>query len=251
MVVVLWVLAFRDRLLASLWPGYHELLASWKTILRMGLPVAVSNAIIPVALGLLTRIVTGFGAEAVAGFGVATRIEGFGLALVYALSTGLSPFVGQNFGAGRIDRIEKGLFLSKMFCLAWGVLLLVVFLLLGKWFAAYFDSDPAVIRAASLYLWIVSISLGLRSVHHIIWTALNVLGRPYDALILEFLLAFGLWIPLAFAGAHIAAIAGVFGGLSVANIVGGVTAYIWIDRVTARQRRERETLTPADAAVSE
>ena len=129
MVVVLWVLGFRDRLLASLWPGYHELLASWKTILRMGLPVAVSNAIIPVALGLLTRIVTGFGAEAVAGFGVATRIEGFGLALVYALSTGLSPFVGQNFGAGRIDRIQKGLFLSKVFCLVWGVLLLVVFLL--------------------------------------------------------------------------------------------------------------------------
>ena len=251
MVVVLWVLGFRDRLLASLWPGYHELLASWKTILRTGLPVAVSNAIIPVALGLITRIVTGFGAEAVAGFGVATRIEGFGLALVYALSTGLSPFVGQNFGAGRIDRIQRGLFVSKMFCLVWGVLLLVVFVLLGETFAAYFDSDPAVVRAASLYLWIVAISLGLRSVHHIIWTALNVLGRPYDALFLEFLLAFGLWIPLAFAGAHVAAIAGVFGGLSVANIVGGITAYIWVDRVVEKQRRKREMLSSGDAETPE
>ena len=140
----MWVLCFRDRLLASLWPGYRELLASWKTILRMGLPVAVSNAIIPVALGLLTRIVTGFGAEAVAGFGVATRIEGFGLSLIYALSTGISPFVGQNFGAGRLDRIKRGLFLSKMFCLAWGGLLFVVFLLFGKLLAAQFDGNSQV-----------------------------------------------------------------------------------------------------------
>ena len=247
MVVVLWVLCFRDRLLGSLWPGYHELLASWKTILRTGLPVAVSNAIIPVALGLITRIVTGFGEATVAGFGVATRVEGFGLALVYALSTGLSPFVGQNFGAGRIDRIQKGLFLSKIFCLAWGVLLLVVFLLLGKALAARFNSDPAVIRAASLYLWIVSVSLGLRAVHHIIWTALNVLGRPYDALILEFLLAFGLWIPLAFVGARVAEIGGLFGGLSLANVVGGIAAYIWVDRVVEKQRRKQEMLSAEEA----
>jgi len=250
MVVVLWVLCFRDRLLGSLWPGYHDLLASWKTILRTGLPVAVSNAIIPVALGLITRIVTGFGAEVVAGFGVATRVEGFGLALVYALSTGLSPFVGQNFGAGRIDRIQKGLFLSKMFCLAWGVLLLVVFLLLGKALAARFDSNPAVVRAASLYLWIVSISLGLRAVHHIIWTALNVLGRPYDALFLEFLLAFGLWIPLAFIGSRLAEIGGLFGGLSLANVVGGVAAYIWVDRVVEKERRRQEMLSSDDAQDS-
>jgi len=237
MGVVLWVLCFRDRLLGSLWPGSRDLIASWKTILRTGLPVAVSNAIIPVALGLITRIVTGFGAEAVAGFGVATRVEGFGLALVYALSTGLSPFVGQNFGAGRIDRIQMALALSKKFCLVWGALLLVTFLCVGKPLASRFDSNPLVVQAASLYLWVVAISLGLRSVHHIIWTALNVLGRPYDALFLEFLLAFGLWIPLAFVGAHLWQIGGLFCGLSLANLLGGATAYVWVDRVTEKLKR--------------
>lgn len=247
MVVVLWVLCFRDRLLGSLWPGYHDLIASWKTILRTGLPVAVSNAIIPVALGLITRIVTGFGAEAVAGFGVATRVESFGLALIYALSTGLSPFVGQNFGAGRIDRIQKGLGFSKKFCLGWGALLLVVFLLIGKPLASCFNSNPFVVQTASLYLWVVAISLGLRGVHHIIWTTLNVLGRPYDAMFLEFLLAFGLWIPLAFVGAHLAQIGGLFCGLSLANILAGATAYVWVDRVMAKQRRKYQMLSSDDA----
>ena len=38
LAVALWVLHFREHLLASLWPGWRALIASWKTILRTGLP---------------------------------------------------------------------------------------------------------------------------------------------------------------------------------------------------------------------
>jgi len=238
LVVALWVLHFREHLLVTSWPGWPVVLDSWKVILRMGLPVAVSNIIIPIALGVVTRIVTRFGAEAVAGFGVATRIESFGLALVFALSSGISPFVGQNFGAGRMDRIRTGIGYAKLFCLVWGALLLVAFALFGRRLATYFDPDPAVVRAAALYLWIVSLSLGLRGVHLVVWTSLNVLGRPYDSLFLESLLAFGLWIPLALAGAHVAQVVGVYGGLSLANLLAGAVAYVWIDRVIRRKMQE-------------
>jgi putative MATE family efflux protein len=247
LAVALWVLYHREHLLGSPWPGYHDLISSWKTVLRIGLPVAVSNAIIPIAYGVITRMVAGFGAETVAGFGVAHRIESFGLALIYALSTGLSPFVGQNFGAGRIDRIQKGLLFAKRFSLSWGGLLLVMFLLLGKTLPKYFDNDPLVVQSASLYLWIISISLGLRGVHLLTWTALNVLHRPYDAMFLETLLAFGLWIPLALLGAHLAQIGGLYCGLSLANLLAGLTAYIWIDRVTAGLRRQNDALNGSTA----
>jgi Na+-driven multidrug efflux pump len=207
---------------------------SWKRILTIGLPVAVSNAIIPVAMGVITRIVTQYGEATVAGFGVATRIEGLGLALVFAVSTGVSPFVGQNFGAGRYDRIRKGLTFANRFCLLWGGLLFVTFLLLGERLAAAFDPNPEAISSAAGYLWIIAVSLGLRSIHTITWTALNVLSRPYDALVLEFLLAFVLWIPFALVGGHVGQITGVYIGLSLANILAGVAAYIWMGRVTSR-----------------
>ncbi|MBN1360029.1 MAG: hypothetical protein JW993_05530 [Sedimentisphaerales bacterium] len=236
LAVALCVLYFREGLLAWPWPGFQALIASWKTILRIGLPVAVSGVIIPVALGLVTRIVAGFGPAAVAGFGVATRIEGFGLALIYALSSGISPFVGQNFGAGRMERIRQGLLYAKVFCLAWGVFLLAVFLVFGRPLATYFDDNPVVVQTASLYLWTVSISLGLRAIHQVVWTSLNVLGRPYDGLFLESLLAFGLWIPLAFLGARLADIGGLFCGLSLANVLAGVTSHVWISRVAKRLR---------------
>jgi putative MATE family efflux protein len=251
LAVALWVLHFREHLLVSFWPGVRTLLASWKMILRTGLPVAVSNVIIPIALGLITRTVAGFGPESVAGFGVATRIEGFGLALIYALSSGLSPFVGQNFGAGRMDRIRQGLLYAKVFCLFWGAFLFVILLLLGRTLASCFDDNGVVIQTASLYLWTVSVSLGLRSIHQIVWTSLNVLGRPYDALFLELLLAFGLWIPLAFLGAHFAQVGGVFCGLSLANILAGVTSHVWVNRVVNKVRPKSESVTHPEVEAAE
>jgi putative MATE family efflux protein len=237
LALALWVLCFRERLLVWPWPGWTTLVASWRTILRTGLPVAVSNAIIPVALGLVTRIVGRFGEGAVAGFGVATRMESFGLAVIIALSTGMSPFVGQNFGAGRIDRIQRGLLFTRAFALAWGAILTLIFLLFGRQMAACFNPDPAVVHSAQLYLWIVPVSLGLRGLHQVIWTSLNVLNRPYDSLLLELLLAFGLWIPLGLAGARLAQIAGLYGGLSLANIVAGTVAHLWVGRVLGKEVR--------------
>jgi putative MATE family efflux protein len=240
LAVALWVLARRERLLATPWPGLTELLASWKKILTIGLPVAVSNAVIPIAMGVITRIVAQFGEATVAGFGVATRIEGLALALVFAVSTGISPFVGQNFGAGRFDRIRAGLTFANRFCLLWGGLVFIAFLLFGEWMATAFDPDPEVIRSASGYLWIVAISLGLRSVHTIAWTALNVLSRPYDAMVLEFLLAFVLWIPFSLVGGYYGQITGVYIGLSLANILAGIAAYLWMGRVTGRLAESTE-----------
>jgi putative MATE family efflux protein len=237
----LWILYFREDLLAPLWPGLATLLVSWKTILSIGLAVAVSNAVIPVAMGIITRIVSQFGPEAVAGFGVATRIEGLGFTLIIAMSNGISPFVGQNFGAKRFDRIEQGISFSAKFSLAWGAVLCAVFLLFGAALARLFNANESVASATSLYLGLISASLGLRGVHQIIWTALNVLGRPYDSLALECLLAFCLWIPFSLAGAHFAQITGVFFGLSFANIIAGVIAFGWATRVVKREKIALET----------
>jgi Na+-driven multidrug efflux pump len=73
-------------------------------------------------------------------------------------------------------------------------------------------------------------------VHQIIWTALNVLGRPYDSLALELILAFGLWIPFGFIGAQVAGVEGVFVGLSVGSVGAGVIAYVWARRVVKREK---------------
>ncbi len=231
----LYILGVRAKLLTHPWPGAQALLASWRAILVVGLPVSISNAIIPIAMGGVTRIIARFGHEAVAGFGAASRIETFGLTLIMALSTGISPFVGQNFGAGRFDRIGMGLGYARTFSLAWGAVLCVVFFFFGGLFAEWFKDDAAVIASAQLYLLIIPFSLGLRSIHQVTWTALNVMHRPWDSLALEILLAIVLWLPLAYVGARYFGLAGVFGGLALGNVVGGIAAWVWCDAVLKKK----------------
>jgi putative MATE family efflux protein len=239
----LWVLLFREKLLINPWPGKAQLLSSWKAICAIGVPVAVSNAIIPIALGFISRIVIHYGPAAIAGFGVATRIEAFALTPVFALSNGISPFVGQNIGAKKFDRIQSGLSITMLFSVCWGSALFALFLIAGKTMASVFNAQPEVTDSAVRYLWIVSIGLGLRGVHQIAWTALNVMGRPYDALILELFLAFGLWAPFSYFGSHIAGTSGIYAGLSVANIIAGIVAWIWTKRIV-KKKSENLTLSP-------
>jgi putative MATE family efflux protein len=241
LVATIWILHFRMRLLARVWPGQAAMLASWKIILGTGLPVAFSNALVPVAMGIVTRIITRFGPQSIAGFGIATRIEAVGFTVIIALSTGVSPFVGQNFGARAINRIRKALSLSNRFSLLWGAVLTAVFLLFGKSIVLCFGNEAGVVSAAMHYLLIVAISLGFRGVHQITWTALNVIGRPYDAMALEALLAFGLWIPLALAGMHVAGLGGAFVGLSLANFVGGSAALVWGRRVISLEENRKKS----------
>jgi Na+-driven multidrug efflux pump len=64
---------------------------------------------------LITAMIARYGPEAVAGFGVASRIESLVLVIFYALSSVIGPFVGQNLSAGKDRRIQLSLNLCAMF----------------------------------------------------------------------------------------------------------------------------------------
>ena len=97
-------------------PNPAELRKSWADILHVGLPAAGTNVIIPIATGVVTAMIARYGPDAVAGFGVASRIESLMLVMFYAMSAIIGPFVGQNMSAGKADRIYLALRLCTVFC---------------------------------------------------------------------------------------------------------------------------------------
>ena len=90
-------------------PHADELKKSWKDILHVGLPAAGTNAIVPIGAAIVTAMIARYGPDAVAGFGVASRIESMTLVVYYAMSAIIGPFVGQNFSAGKDERIVRAL----------------------------------------------------------------------------------------------------------------------------------------------
>lgn len=113
----LWLLVRREKMIAKRVFVPATLWSSWKPVLHVGLPAAATNLLVPLSSGILTRIIAGYGSEAVAAFGVATRVESLAMVGIQAMSTALTPFVGQNFGANQCNRIRQG-YVRRPLCIA-------------------------------------------------------------------------------------------------------------------------------------
>lgn len=236
--VALWVLSRRERMITLRFPGLRAVWESWRRILFIGVPVSLSNILIPVGIGVITRLVSAYGPAAVAAFGVATRVETLSLTVIMALRSVMPPFVGQNWGAFRFERLRRGVRLANRFAFLWGIGAAAALAFLARPIAEAFNEDPVVIERIVLYLWIVPASYGFRGILLLSSTSLSVLDRPVDGAATSLLQVFGLYVPLALAGSHLIGLSGIFWAGSVSNVVAGVVAAVWLGRIVAQRTRE-------------
>jgi putative MATE family efflux protein len=233
LVVAMWVLYYRDSMMTFELPALKEVIDSWKSILHIGLPVAGTRLLSPIAMGVIISLVASYGHEAVAAFGVGIRIEFFALTVVFALSTVMGPFVGQNWGARRFERVNLGVRYSTVFSLVWGVAMFTVLALAARPIASLFNDDPQVISIIMLYLWIVPIGYALFGVFQISTMTLNVLNRPGPAAVLMIIQMFILYIPLAYLGSYLFGLAGIFAAIVLAYSLSGIASHFVLKRVLA------------------
>ena len=208
-------------------PDPGQLMKSWKDILHVGLPAAGTNAIVPIGAALITAMIARYGPEAVAGFGVASRIESMMLVIYYALSAVIGPFVGQNLSAGKESRILQALRLCMLFCIASGLLIAAGLAALAGFLPSLFSDNAEVVGVAKLFMWIVPISYGAYGLVMAMNASFNGLGNPMPAVGISVGRMLVLYVPLAFLGMHYFDAAGIFAAYAAANIASGVLAYQW------------------------
>ena len=224
---VMYYLKVRSDLLTFNKPGGKELITSWRDVLHVGIPAAGTNAIIPIATGVVTAMLARYGPEAVAGFGVASRIESVVLVMFYALSAVIGPFVGQNISAGKVDRIYQALRLCALFCMASGLIIMVLLALAGDWLPSLFSDNAMVTDVTKMFLFVVPVSYGTYGMVMIMNAAFNGMGKPMPAVAISVGRMVVIYLPLAFLLENVFGIVGIFGAYMVANIITGIISYQW------------------------
>ena len=230
LVFTLWHLHRRLRVFASIFAPIGDILSSWKHMLKIGIPAMITNAIIPVSSAIVVAMIAGFGVEAVAGYGIAMRLEPMALIPFYALSAVSSPFFGQNYGAKRFDRLHKARMLTMQFCLGFGLLLAVAMSLLAPYMASLFTDSVTIQAVATQYIWIVSWSWGAYGIVMSVNAAFNGSGRPLPGVMISSTRVIFVFLPLAFAGRWLFGLNGLFAASTVANLAVGLMAYLWLKR---------------------
>lgn len=119
-------------------------------IVKVGLPTGFQNMIISFSNVLVQSSVNAYGPGAMAGFGAYMKIDGFNILPVMSFSMAATTFVGQNYGAGKLDRVKRGVWvtlgLGMCYTLATGALLLVF----SEPIMRLFNDDPTVIGYGQL-----------------------------------------------------------------------------------------------------
>lgn len=225
MFVSLYILIIREKIVSLKLAKVSEILDSWKRILYIGLPNALTKMVAPVAAGVITSLMATYGKEAVAGYGVATRLERFAIILVASLAVVIPAFVGQNYGAKKLDRITLGIKLSEKFSIISNVIIFLILAVMSKPLAGVFSDNSAVISVIVRYLWIVPIGYGFQGILLISTAALNALNKPmHSAALIVFQMVI-LYIPLSFIGSKLFGITGIFGALIISYFIAGTAAH--------------------------
>ena len=217
----------RLRLLSLSRPKREVMLSSWRDVLHVGLPAAGTNVIVPLGATLVTAMIASYGPAAVAGFGVASRIESMMLVIYYAMSSIIGPFVGQNLAAGKEDRILRSLRLSMLFCLGSGLAIALLLALLSGLLPGLFSEDEQAIAVTRLFLLIVPVSYGAYGVVMVMNAAFNGVGEPMPGVLVSLVRILVLYVPIALVAMQLFDVIGIFAAYAVANILTGVLAYGW------------------------
>ncbi len=238
LVVAIWALHWKHGMLTRRRPSWREGVASWKAILYVGLPNAATNLVLPLGAGIITRLVSGYGDEAVAAFGVASRIDMLALTPIMALGAVLGPFVGQNWGAGKPARLQEGVKLSLRFAVLWGAGAMFALSAFAHPISRLFNNDPVVVETLVLYLQLVPLSYGLRSMLNLAKTAMNALNRPLPGSAVTLMQMFFFLVPLSWLGSAYFGLAGLFAAPTIASLLGAVIGVLWMRRVLDQETRQ-------------
>jgi putative MATE family efflux protein len=249
LVVALWILGRREKMIESRLPSFAQLRDSWSAIMAVGAPAALANVAVPLTMGLVIRLTAGYGDSAVAAFGAGARLEMMAMIPAMGVAASLAPFAGQNHGAGRTDRVRAGLKVAAVGSIAWGALAWLALVALSGTIAPLFADEAAVAASLRAFLIWGLPGMGLLGALTAVSATLNAIGRPLDAAGLN-LARMPLLIALPALGGALWGLSGLFVGIAVANALAGGLALLLVGRRIGRSVREPATLvTPVPAAA--
>lgn len=224
--VSLYVLACKMKII-NLESCFKRVKESWIAILHVGIPALGTNLMSPLSMALTTWLVARYGTEAVAGYGVATRLEALCLIVLYAMSSVTGPIVGQNWGAGRKDRVGHVIYKGARFSLIWGMSTAVLLWIAALPLIRLFDDNPEAVHSAFWYLMIVPFTYSFLGVAMISGSMMNGIGAPKASLFLTFSRLLLLYLPPALLLSHFLGLKGLYAATAFANITVGIGGYIW------------------------
>jgi putative MATE family efflux protein len=156
---------------------------TWSHLLGIGLPAGVEFGLIAVYLGMVYMVSQPFGSAAQAGFGIGQRVGQAGFMPIVALGFAVAPVAGQNFGAGRPDRVRATFRIAALLCVTGMAVFVAICQVFPAALIRVFSTEPAVVAVGEEYLRIVSWNYIAAGLVFVISSMFQAMGNTKPSLI--------------------------------------------------------------------
>ena len=203
--------------------------------LRLGIPLSLQFSLIAISSMALQRVVNSFGAIAVAAFTAGSRIEQVIHQPYQTLSTALSTFTGQNYGASKHKLMEEGYRKGLLLMFIFTVVMVISMQCFGRQITALFVSDSEVIEMGAISLKITSLFYIFLGMIYVVRGYLNGVGDAFFALLNGIVEVIGRFtVPIILTMIPFIGVWGIWWSVGAVWFISGFTA--WLRYIYTKKR---------------
>ena len=218
----------------------QDMLFDWKLFkesLKIGLPTSVQQCAIALGLIALLGIVNSFGTNTLTAYGAAGKIDTIITQAILTLSGALAAFCGQNIGAGRLDRVKKGVRLTMYTNIALGLLTFAAVYLFGNEMMRIFTKDIDVVAIGKEYLLIIGGFFIVHGALNVYNGALRGAGDTLFPMITSLICLWLIRIPLAYYLSSWLGRNGIWWAIGISITIGLIVTFVYYKMGFWKRRR--------------
>ena len=197
-----------------------------KEIAKIGIPVGIQSMLFTTIAIIIGRMVTSYHEDYMAIQRLGSQIEALAWMIASGFQVALASFVGQNYGAGKMDRIKEGYITALKLLVPYGILVNVVMFVFAEQMIGIFLHDPDTIVIGKRYLEILSISQLFMIIELGTAGAFNGLGKTHIPSGVGFIGNI-IRIPLGMLIAVSLGVYGIWWAVSISSIIKGTVLTVW------------------------
>ncbi|QED36470.1 MATE family efflux transporter [Antarcticibacterium arcticum] len=201
-----------------------------KRTFNLGFPASVEQSTRALGMTMMVILVTSFGSEIVAAYGIGARILSFIVIPALGLGIATTSLIGQNIGARKIKRAEQVANLSNKIAFFGLTGLGIILFIFAETLTAFFiPNDPEVIRDGALFIKIMAPSFGLLGVQQVMNGTFNGAGFTKASMLISILSLWVVRFPLAYVLSYNTPLSyeGIWWAFPISNLIAAIVAFIY------------------------
>lgn len=204
-----------------------------KEVLMIGFPAGLMTTLAMVSNIFANALVKEYGSTAVAGMGIAKKINTLAFNITMGITQGTLPLIGYNFGAKNFKRMKKAIWCATSVAVVFSCLCFVFFSTFTEQLVAFFIKDEDTIAYGASFLKVIALAVPFSSLTYAMNMVFQATGRKTYSFILSIMRKGFLDIPAMFVLKSILGIMGVLYATPFADMISAIVAclmYAWFNK---------------------